>query len=96
LIEIEFSDGVVVRARLRGSTLDVPAYTTARGTKIARKRWRLRVAVSGLWIVSARVALACLCLSRECQALAPSWHSRFFAVLPSLLPTTVAPPNGRT
>ena len=45
---VEFADGVQVRARLTGEgdalCLAVPAYRTARGTRIAARRWRFAAA----------------------------------------------------
>ncbi len=56
--EIEFSDGQVVAGRWRrdGNTLvlDIPSWTTARGTTVQPRRWRLH-APDGQWKVAARL-----------------------------------------
>lgn len=41
LVQVEFSDGIVVPAMLSGTRLSLSGYRTASGTRIAAKRWRL-------------------------------------------------------
>ncbi|WP_411033998.1 hypothetical protein [Shinella sp. BYT-45] len=50
---VEFGDGIVLIGEWRPAgtdiELDVPAYRTAKGTKIDARRWRLVQGGDGLW-----------------------------------------------